>query len=54
MRGILAVYVGVVAYSLTLQRSIDADSEFVPQLAMTVSMILIAVSLATFICSAGR
>ena len=54
VRGILAVYVGVVAYSLTLQRSIDADSEFVPQLAMTVSMILIAVSLATFIWYVSR
>ena len=32
VRGILAVYVGVVAYSITLQRSMDADAEFVPQL----------------------
>ncbi|SQB95531.1 Predicted membrane protein (DUF2254) [Clostridium paraputrificum] len=32
VRGILAVYVGVVAYSITLQRSMDADAGFVPQL----------------------
>ena len=54
VRGILAVYVGVVAYSITLQRSMDADAEFVPQLAMTVAMLLIAVSLATFIWYVSR
>ncbi|WP_295627024.1 DUF2254 domain-containing protein [uncultured Corynebacterium sp.] len=54
VRGIVSVYVGVVAYSITLQRSMDADSEFVPQLAMTVSMVLIAISLATFIWYVSR
>lgn len=54
VRGIVSVYVGVVAYSITLQRSMDADSEFVPQLAMTVAMILIAISLATFIWYVSR
>lgn len=53
-RGILAVYVGAVAYSITLQRSMDADAEFVPQLAMTVAMLLIAMSLATFIWYVSR
>ncbi|PMC62505.1 hypothetical protein CJ204_04965 [Corynebacterium xerosis] len=54
VRGILAVYVGAVAYSITLQRSMDADAEFVPQLAMTVAMLLITMSLATFIWYVSR
>ncbi|MFD5867116.1 DUF2254 domain-containing protein [Corynebacterium sp. NPDC060344] len=54
VRGIVSVYVGVVAYSITLQRSMDAESEFVPQLAMTVAMVLIAISLATFIWYVSR
>ncbi|MDY0114470.1 MAG: DUF2254 family protein [Corynebacterium sp.] len=54
VRGIVSVYVGVVAYSITLQRSMDAGAEYVPQLAMTVAMILIAISLATFIWYVSR
>ena len=54
VRGIVSVYVGVVAYSITLQRSMDAEAEYVPQLAMTVAMILIAISLATFIWYVSR
>lgn len=54
VRGILAVYVGVFSYSLLLLRSLDSKQDRPPQLAMTVSMILIFVAVGTFIWYVSR
>lgn len=54
VRGILAVYVGVFSYSLLLLRSLDSKQDRPPQLAMTVSMVLVFVAVATFIWYVSR
>lgn len=54
VRGILAVYIGVFAYVVVLLRSMDADRQLPPQLAMTVAMLLVAVAAGTFIWYLSR
>ena len=49
VRGILGVYVGLFTYTVMVGRSIDADDDVPPQLAMTVAMIGIFVAVATFV-----
>lgn len=54
VRGILAVYVGVFTYTLLLLRSLDTKADRPPQLAMTVSMLLVFAAVATFIWYLSR
>lgn len=54
VRGILGVYVGLFTYTVMVGRSIDADDDVPPQLAMTVAMIGIFVAVATFVWYVSR
>ncbi|WP_176702723.1 DUF2254 domain-containing protein [Actinomyces vulturis] len=54
VRVIIAVYVGVFTYTVLVLRSMEDDAIVPPQLAMTMSMIMIFIAVATFIWYVSR
>lgn len=54
VRGIISVYVGVFIYALLLLRSLDTSVKRPPQLAITLSMVLVVAAVATFIWYVSR
>ncbi|OKL46946.1 hypothetical protein BSR29_05545 [Boudabousia liubingyangii] len=54
VRGIVTVYVSVFTYAVLVLRSLDSDQKTPPQLAVTISVILVFLALGTFIWYVSR